>query len=169
VRACSQQVNAEHDAVQRQSKLDGMQATIMAQLDKLSRREPTLEAERILMVNLATTRGKAHRVAPSPNCEGGSCQTEATAAMLLNALPPPSADGVDKLYHQLAEIDTIITTQLRSAPVGTGLTHPLARLMPEPVGKGPPWSPSWQGWHHHHRLTSHPSPHCGDRASTVMS
>jgi hypothetical protein len=30
----------------------------------------------------------------------------------LNVLPPPSADRVDMLYHQLAEIHTIASTQL---------------------------------------------------------
>jgi hypothetical protein len=32
--------------------------------------------------------------------------------MPLNALPPPSTDGVDRLYCQLAEIHTIIAAQL---------------------------------------------------------
>jgi hypothetical protein len=45
--------------------------------------------------------------------------------MPLDKLPPPSANGVDKLYHQLAEIHAIAATQ-RSAPAGTGLTQPLA-------------------------------------------
>jgi gamma-glutamylcysteine synthetase len=32
--------------------------------------------------------------------------------MALNASPSPTADGVDKLYHQLAEIHTIAARQL---------------------------------------------------------
>jgi hypothetical protein len=33
-------------------------------------------------------------------------------AKALNASPPPTADGVDKLYRQLAEIHTIAIAQL---------------------------------------------------------
>jgi hypothetical protein len=33
-------------------------------------------------------------------------------AKALNTSPPPTIDGVDKLYHQLAEIHTIATAQL---------------------------------------------------------
>jgi hypothetical protein len=53
----------------------------------------------------------------------------------------------------------------RSVPVGTGLTQPLAWFIPGLVGRGPPQSPSRQGWHHYHRLISHPRPHHGNGAS----
>jgi hypothetical protein len=33
------------------------------------------------------------------------------APKALNATPPPTADGVDKLYHQLAEIHAIVAAQ----------------------------------------------------------
>jgi hypothetical protein len=42
--------------------------------------------------------------------QGG--QTESAAATPLNALPPPSTDGANKLYHQLVEIQAITTAQL---------------------------------------------------------
>jgi hypothetical protein len=64
-----------------------------------------LEVERIIMVDFVATQARAKGVAPSANLEGG--QTEATAAKPLNALPPPIADGVDRLYRQLAEIHAI--------------------------------------------------------------
>jgi hypothetical protein len=45
------------------------------------------------------------------HCEGGQClsfarvnQNVATAAMLLDTLPAPSTDGVDKVYQQLKDI-----------------------------------------------------------------
>jgi hypothetical protein len=47
------------------------------------------------MVDLTTTRAQGKGKAPSTNHEGG--QTEAVAAMPLNMLLPPSADGVDRL------------------------------------------------------------------------
>jgi hypothetical protein len=36
----------------------------------------------------------------------------AAAAMPLNTLPPPSTDGVDRLYRQLAEIHAIAVAPL---------------------------------------------------------
>jgi hypothetical protein len=62
------------------------------------------------MVDFASTHARAMGVAPYANHEGG--QTKATVAKPPNSSPPPTADGVDRLYHQLAEIHTITTTQL---------------------------------------------------------
>jgi hypothetical protein len=56
------------------------------------------------MVDLATTRAQAKGAAPFASGEGG--YTEADTTTPLKALLPPS-DGLDKLYHQLAEIHTI--------------------------------------------------------------
>jgi hypothetical protein len=63
----------------------------------------TLEVERILMVDLATTRAHAKGVVPTIIHEGGqrpaftrASQNMAAAAMLLDMLPQPSADGVDR-------------------------------------------------------------------------
>jgi hypothetical protein len=39
-------------------------------------------------------------------------QAEAIAAKLLSASPPPTIDGVDKMYHQLVEIHAIAVAQL---------------------------------------------------------
>jgi hypothetical protein len=72
--------------------------------------EHALEAERILMVDLAATQAQAKGVAPSTNRKGGQIKT--IAATPLNVLPPPSTDGVDGLYHQLVEIHAIAATQL---------------------------------------------------------
>jgi hypothetical protein len=58
--------------------------------------EPTLEAERILMVDFASNQARAKKVAPSASREGDQIV----------------ADGVDKMYHQLAEIHIITTMQL---------------------------------------------------------
>jgi hypothetical protein len=49
-------------------------------------------------------------VAPSASREGG--QVEATTAKPLSAPPLLIVDGVDKMYHQLAEIHTITAAQL---------------------------------------------------------
>jgi hypothetical protein len=62
------------------------------------------------MVDLPATRAQAKGAAPSANRTGG--QIETTTATPLNTLPPPSIDGVDKLYRQLVEIHTIVVAQL---------------------------------------------------------
>jgi hypothetical protein len=59
-------------------------------------------------VDLATTRAQANGVTPAINCEGGqrpsfawASQNVPAAAVLLDAVPPPSIDGVDRLYRLL--------------------------------------------------------------------
>jgi hypothetical protein len=69
-----------------------------------------LEAERILMVDYASTQARAKEVPPLASCEGG--QAEAAAAKPLSASPLLTADGVDKIHRQLAKIHAITTTQL---------------------------------------------------------
>jgi hypothetical protein len=48
--------------------------------------------------------------APSASHDGG--QTEAAVATTLNMLLPPSTDGVDRMYRQLADIHAIATASL---------------------------------------------------------
>jgi hypothetical protein len=64
----------------------------------------------MLMVDLTATRARVKEAASSANRKAS--QTKTTAATPLNALPPPSVDGMDMLYHQLVEIHTIATAQL---------------------------------------------------------
>jgi hypothetical protein len=64
-----------------------------------------LEAERILMVDFASTQARAKGVAPSNSHVGG--QTKATAVKPPNTSPPLITDWVDKMYRQLVEIHTI--------------------------------------------------------------
>jgi hypothetical protein len=66
------------------------------------------------MVDFAATHARAKGVAPSANCEGGGGQgqIEATTTKTPSALPPPTTDGVDRIYRQLAEIHTIVAVQL---------------------------------------------------------
>jgi hypothetical protein len=49
--------------------------TIMSQPNEPPRHEHANEAERILMVDLATTQAQAKGVAPSANCKGGKTET----------------------------------------------------------------------------------------------
>jgi hypothetical protein len=74
------------------------------------RRKPTTEEERILMVDFASTQTQAEEVAPPASCEEG--HAEAAMAKPLSASPLLTADGVDKMYYQLAEIHAIAATQL---------------------------------------------------------
>jgi hypothetical protein len=69
-----------------------------------------LKAERILMVDLTATQAQTKGSAPSTEREGG--QTKAVGTKPLNALPPPSADGVERLYRQLVEVHAIAAMQL---------------------------------------------------------
>jgi hypothetical protein len=64
--------------------------------------EPKLDVERILMVDFASTQAQAKEVAPSANREGD--QTEAAVAKPPSTSPPLITNGVDKMYHQLAEV-----------------------------------------------------------------
>jgi hypothetical protein len=75
------------------------------------------------MVDFTSTQVQAKEVAPPANRKG--VQDEADAAKPLSASPPLTADGVDKMYHQLTEIHAV------------GLTQLLARLRPGPVDRGP--------------------------------
>jgi hypothetical protein len=79
----------------------------MAQPHRPLRYRLAHEAERILVVELAATQLQAKGVAPPGSREGG--QAKDTAAKPLNISPPPSADGVNRMYRQLAEIHAIIT------------------------------------------------------------
>jgi hypothetical protein len=72
--------------------------------------EPPPEVERILMMDCVPTRARSKGVVSTPS--HGWYQAEATAAMALCVSPPPIADGVDELYHQLVEIHAITATQL---------------------------------------------------------
>jgi hypothetical protein len=62
------------------------------------------------MVDFASTQAQAKEVAPSANREGD--QTEAAAAKPPSTSPPLIINGVDKMYHQLAEVHAIVATQL---------------------------------------------------------
>jgi hypothetical protein len=67
--------------------------------------EPSLEAERILVVDLSTTQDQANGAFPSINRKEG--QTKAVVAKPLNVLSPHPANRVDKLHRQLVEIHAI--------------------------------------------------------------
>jgi hypothetical protein len=61
------------------------------------------------MVDFASTQAWAKGEALSTNRES---QTKAAAAKPLNASPPPTTNGMDRLYRQLAEIHAITAMQL---------------------------------------------------------
>jgi hypothetical protein len=96
--------------VQRRSKLIGKQAATVAQPLMSPRHEPTLEVERVLMVDFTSTQARANKVAPFASHEGG--QTKAAATKPPSTSPPLTANRVDKMYHQLAEIHAIAAMQL---------------------------------------------------------
>jgi hypothetical protein len=63
-----------------------------------------------MMVDCTTTQTWAKEVASSASREGG--QTEATTAKPPSTSPLLTTDGLDKMYHQLAEIHAITAVQL---------------------------------------------------------
>jgi hypothetical protein len=68
------------------------------------------------MLDFVATQAQAKGAAPSAKREGA--QTEAIAAKTPSALPPPTADGVDRMYHQLVEIHAITAAQLAECTRG---------------------------------------------------
>jgi hypothetical protein len=109
-KARAQHPTTEQEAVPRQSKLADKQAATMVQPHAPPRHEPMLEMERILMVDFTSTQAQAKEEAPPASREEG--QVEVTAAKPMSAAPPLTTDGVNNMYHQLAEIHAIVVAQL---------------------------------------------------------
>jgi hypothetical protein len=66
--------------------------------------------ERILMMDFTSTPARTKGVAPTVSLEEG--HTESAAARSPKASPLPTTDGVEKMYHQLAENHAITAAQL---------------------------------------------------------
>jgi hypothetical protein len=66
--------------------------------------------ERILMMDFASTPTHPKGVALTASREEG--HTDVIAARSPKDSPPPTADGVDMIYHQLVEIHAIAAVQL---------------------------------------------------------
>jgi hypothetical protein len=69
-----------------------------------------LKMERILTVDFASTQAQAKKLAPPAS--RGVAQAGAAVAKSLSASHPVTADWVDRIYRQLAEIHAITTMQL---------------------------------------------------------
>jgi hypothetical protein len=111
VRVHAWQIDAEPQATQRQDELTGERATPHAQLPKLHRRKAALGTERAATINLIKARAQARAIAAAINREGmlrptfaRASQNVAVAVALLDTLPEPSTDRVDRLYCQLKGI-----------------------------------------------------------------
>jgi hypothetical protein len=61
-------------------------------------------------MDFTSTQARDKEVAPPASHEGD--QMEAVEAKPLSASPPLTTNRVDKMYHQLVEIHTIVTSQL---------------------------------------------------------
>jgi hypothetical protein len=101
-----------------QGELTSERATIEAKLAKLHRRKSALVIEQAVTVDLTIAQAQARDVATVMNCEGTQylafgrpSQNVATMATLLDTLPAPSVDGVDKVYHQMKDILSIAAAQ----------------------------------------------------------
>jgi hypothetical protein len=177
VQAHAQQLSAEHEAAPRWNKLTGKKATVVAQPHEPSWHEPVLKAKRILLVDFAATQARTKGAAPSANREGAP--TEAATAKPPNASPPPTANGVDRLYRQLMEIHAMTTVQLvectywcqfdpTSSPVHAGASRQRPIMEPSVAGMAPPpltyfspQAPQWQ-WGQRVEPQAHQQAHQGD-------
>jgi hypothetical protein len=65
-------------------------------------------ASPIMMVFFNSTQARAKGVTPSASHEGG--RTKVAAGKPMSTSPPPIANGVDRMYLQLAEIHAIATS-----------------------------------------------------------
>jgi hypothetical protein len=91
--------------MQQLNKLTRKQATVVAQLHEPPRDEPTLRAERNLMVNFTMTQPHAKGVAPSANREGGGGADRGRCGQSLKCLTSTHR-------RQLVKIHTITAAQL---------------------------------------------------------
>jgi hypothetical protein len=112
------------------------------------------------VVDFAATQARAKEAPPFANREEG--QTRAAVTKTLSALPPPTTDGVDMMYHELVEIHAITAAQLAecahwhrskstSSPVWvrTGWQRPImepfaATLAPPSPTDSSPQAPVWR-------------------------
>jgi hypothetical protein len=87
--------------MQWRGKLAGKQATIAAQPVEPHHREPALRVEWVLTVDLATTQARARGIKTTISHERRQVPAIARAsqnmAMLLDTLPAPSVDRVDRV------------------------------------------------------------------------
>jgi hypothetical protein len=72
--------------------------------------EPPLKEDKILMIDYAPTQARSKGVISTPSCGWG--QVEVVVAKAPSASPLSTADRVDKLYRQLAEIHATTAVQL---------------------------------------------------------
>jgi hypothetical protein len=104
-----------------------------------------------MMMDFAFTQARAKEVASPASCEGG--QVEAATAKPLNASLPLTADGMDKMYHQLAEIHAIAAAQLAECACWCRSNRTSSLVWVGPADRGPPrWC-----WHHRPLRISHPT------------
>jgi hypothetical protein len=92
--------------VQQQNELARGQLATTTQPPKPLRHEPSLRWERILIMDFVSTLACAKGVAPTASREEG--RTVVAMARPSKASPPLTADGVARMYRQLAEIHTVM-------------------------------------------------------------
>jgi hypothetical protein len=83
---------------------------------ELHHRKPVLETEWAITVDLTNAWARARDIVAAINHEGTQCPTFARAsqnmaatAALLDTLPTPSPDAVEKVYRQLKDMLNIAT------------------------------------------------------------
>jgi hypothetical protein len=112
----ARQIDTELRAAQRHDELAGGWASLDAQLTKQYRHKAVPETEWTTTINFTKARARAKSITATINYEGlphptfaRASQNVALVAALLDTLPAPSIDRVDKVYYQLKDILGIAT------------------------------------------------------------
>jgi hypothetical protein len=109
----ARQIDTELWTTQHHDKLAGKQAALDTQLTELHQCKAELGMERAITDDFTKARAqaRARAIAATINREGMLCptfaranQNVAVAMTLLDTLPAPSTNGVNKVYHQLRDI-----------------------------------------------------------------
>jgi hypothetical protein len=114
----AQQTDTKEQASQHQDELTSKQAALDAQLTELQRHKVTLGTEWAAAIDFTKAQARARAISIASNYEGmphptfaKATQNVAVAVALLDTLPVPSTDGVDKVYHHLRDILCVAVEQ----------------------------------------------------------
>jgi hypothetical protein len=106
-RVHTRQIDTKLWVAQHHDELARDQEALDAQLTKLHRHKAALGTERAATIDFTKAQARARAITTTINHEGTSrptfaraSQNVAAATVLLDTLPAPSSDGVDKVYDQ---------------------------------------------------------------------
>jgi hypothetical protein len=135
------------------------------------------------MLNFTSTQALAKEL--SPPVRRREARVEATEGNSTSTSPPLTANGLERMYHQLAEIHAIAAAQLVECArwrrsdstrrlVRLGASHPRpdqppSRMRPasSPLSDLSSQAPPWQWWGCHNEPQAHSQTHSGDQVALL--